>query len=343
MPRRLRLPRLLAHGIIATLLAMIPCAARPPILCLGDSLTKGQGGLESPWPAVLAELSGHETLNRGRPGWIPRHLKYAYLLEDCATLTLDDLRAIPPRELENRVHQPEINHTRTFINDGQRVTVLSPDGRRLAYRWDAASTAAPSSDAIQPDAVGNPDHRPRIDTGRWLRLDEPAPDPRPDRQPRICVAWIGANGMESADILASLREIETRFQADGGETFLVLGLLNRMPPTAAPSSIARWAALIDDCNTAIFSAYPPPSRAIDLQSWFTASGSYSENGYDMIGFFPDATADQLALDRADQRAGVVPRSLRPPADATHLNGVGYTAIGRLVHEALRPRLRGSLP
>lgn len=328
--------RFVKLGIIAVLLAMIPCAARPPILCLGDSLTKGQGGLESPWPAVLAELSGVETLNRGRPGWIPRHLTYAYLLEDCATLTTADLRAIPPRELENRVHQPEINNTRTFITDGQRVTALSADGRRAIYRWDAASTATPSPDAIQPAAVGNPDHLPRIDTGRWLRLDEPAPAPRPERQPRICVVWIGANGMEADDILASLREIETRFKAGGGETFLVLGLLNRMPPTAAPSSIARWAALIDACNAAIFSAYPPPSRSIDLQSWFTASGTYSENGYTITSLFPDATAEQIALDRADQRAGVVPRSLRPPTDATHLNGAGYTAIGHLVHEALRP-------
>lgn len=334
----LRPPRRLTPGIIAALLAMIPCAAQPPILCLGDSLTRGQGGLESPWPAVLAELSDIESLNRGRPGWIPRHLTYAYLLEDCTTLTTTDLRATPPREMENRIHQPEINHTRTFITDGQRVTTLAPDGRRVAYRWDAASTATPSPDAIQPDAVGNPDHLPRIDTGRWLRLDEPAPAPNPDRQPRICIVWIGANGMEADDLLSSLREIETRFKAGGGETFLVLGLLNRMPPTASPAAIARWAALIDACNTAIFSAFPPPSQSLDLQSWFTASGPYSENGYTITSLFPDATADQIAADRADQRAGVVPRSLRPPMDATHLNGAGYTAIGRLVHAALRPHL-----
>lgn len=340
MPRTFRISLAVLIGVIACAATMTPSAAasQPPILCIGDSLTKGQGGLESPWPAVLARLSGVETLNRGRPGWIPRHLTYAYLLEDCATLTAADLLAIPPREMENRVHQPEINNTRTFITDGQRVTVLTPDHRRIVYRWDAASDAPPSPDAIKPAAVDDPDHRPRIDTGRWLRLDEPAPDPNPDRQPRICVVWIGANGMERDDIIASLRTIETRFKAGGGETFLVLGLLNRMPPTASPKSIAGWAALIDACNTAIFSAYPPPACSIDLQSWFTATGPYSENGYDIISIFPDATAEQIAADHADQLAGVVPRSFRPPTDKTHLNGAGYTAVGRLVHEALSPHL-----
>lgn len=330
----LRLPRRLTGGIIAALLAMIPCAAQqPPILCIGDSLTKGQGGLESPWPSVLAELSGVETINRGRPGWIPRHLTYAYLLEDCTTLSTDDLRAIPPRDMEHRVHQPDINNTRVIIADGQRVIARDPAGHRAVYRWDAASTAAPSATAIQPAAVGAPGHQPLINTGRWLRLDEPAPAPDPARQPRVCVVWIGANGMDRDDVMTSLREIEARFKAGGGETFLVLGLLNRMPPTASANAIAGWGVLIETCNDAIRSEYP--DRFIDLQAWTTSTGPYSNNGYDTIGWFPSATAEQVAADRADQRAGVVPRSLRPPTDKTHLNATGYTAIGRLVHEALK--------
>ncbi|HEY9247580.1 MAG TPA: hypothetical protein VIO38_00535 [Rariglobus sp.] len=336
---RLRLPRRLALGIIAGLLAMIPCAAQPPpILCIGDSLTKGVGGLESPWPSVLAELSGTETINRGRPGWIPRHLTYAYLLEDCFTLTTADLRSIPPRAMENRVHQPEINNTRTIIAHGQRVIASDAAGHRTAYRWDAASTASPSASVIQPAAVGNPDHRPLIDTGRWLRLDEPPAEIPPASRPRICVVWIGANGMERDDVITSLREIETRFKAGGGETFLVLGLLNRMPPTAAAKSIAGWAVLIDACNTAIQSDYPTPTRSLDLQAWFTASGPYLNSGYKITDWFPQATTEEIATDRADQQAGVVPRSLRPLTDKTHLNGTGYTVIGHLVYQALKPHL-----
>jgi hypothetical protein len=332
-------------GIIACLLGLIPVSAQPPILCIGDSLTKGQGGLESPWPSVVAELSGTETINRGRPGWIPRHLTYAYLLEDCFTLTTDDLRAIPPRAMENRVHQPEINNTRTIITNGQRVIASDAAGHRAAYRWDAASTAASSSAVIQPAAVGNPDHLPLIDTGRWLRLDETPSEIPPANRPRICVAWIGANGMESDDVITSLHEIERRFKAGGGETFLVLGLLNRMPPTASAKSIAGWAKsiagwakLIDACNTAIQSDYPAPTRSLDLQAWFTSSGPYLNTGYDITDRFPQATAEEITIDRADQKAGVVPRSVRPPTDKTHLNGTGYTLVGRLVYQALQPVL-----
>lgn len=334
------MPRLLGSalaitGLLACALAMAPAliAAQPPILCIGDSLTKGQGGLESPWPSVLAELSGVETINRGRPGWIPRHLTYAYLLEDCTTLSTDDLRAIPPRDMEHRVHQPDINNTRVIIADGQRVIARDPAGRRALYRWDAASTAAPSATIIRPTAVGDPDHQPLINTGRWLRLDEPAPAPDPARQPRVCVVWIGANGMDRDDVMTSLREIETRFKAGGGETFLVLGLLNRMPPSASANAIAGWGVLIEACNDAMRAGYP--GRFIDLQAWVTATGPYSTNGYDTIDIFPAATPGQIAEDRADQQAGVVPRSLRPPSDKTHLNASGYTAIGRLVHQALK--------
>jgi lysophospholipase L1-like esterase len=333
--------RMAKTGIIACLLGLIPVSAQSPILCIGDSLTTGVGGLESPWPSVLAELSGTETINRGRPGWIPRHLTYAYLLEDCFTLTTDDLRSIPPRAMENRVHQPEINNTRTIIANGQHVIASDATGHRATYRWDAASTASPSASVIQPAAVGNPDHLPRIDTGRWLRLDEPPAEIPPTNRPRICVAWIGANGMESEDVITSLREIETRFKAGGGETFLVLGLLNRMPPAASAKSIAGWAVLIDACNNAIQSDYPRPTRSLDLQTWFTASGPYLNSGYKITDWFPQATAEEIAVDSADQQAGVVPRSLRPPTDKTHLNGTGYTVIGHLVYEALKPHI-GSL-
>lgn len=334
MPRLLP-ARVIKAVLLACTLAMAPAliTAQPPILCIGDSLTKGQGGLESPWPSVLAELSGVETINRGRPGWIPRHLTYAYLLEDCTTLTTDDLRTIPPRDMEHRVHQPEINNTRLIISDGQRVVARDPNGHRATYRWDAASTAAPSATAIQPAAVGDPGHRPLINTGRWLRLDEPAPEPDPARQPRVCVVWIGANGMDRDDVMTSLREIETRFKAGGGETFLVLGLLNRMPPSASAEAIARWASLIDACNDAMRAEYP--GRFIDLQAWATATEPYSINGYKITDVFPAATPGQIVEDRADQQAGVVPRSLRPPSDKTHLNASGYTAIGRLVHQALK--------
>jgi lysophospholipase L1-like esterase len=330
--------RVVKTGVIACLLGLIPVAAQPPILCIGDSLTKGQGGLESPWPSVLAQLSGIETLNRGRPGWIPRHLTYAYLLQDCFTLTTDDLRVIPPLDRENRVNQPEINNTRTIIANGQRVIASDAAGHRAVYRWDSSSTAAPSASVIQPEAVGNPDHLPPIATGRWLRLDETPAEVPPANRPRICVAWIGANGMESDDVITSLHTIETRFKAGGGETFLVLGLLNRMPPTASAKSIAGWARLIDSCNAVIQADYPAPARSLDLQSWFTSSGPYLNGGYQTVAWFPQATAEEIAADRADQQAGVVPRSLRPPTDKTHLNGTGYTIVGHLVYQALQPVL-----
>jgi hypothetical protein len=104
---------------------------------------------------------------------------------------------------------------------------------------------------------------------------------------------------------------------------------------AKQQDIDRWAGLIKQCNAYLAATYP--ENFIDLQAWFTSQGKYAGGGFKTRDFFPDATAQAVANDQADQARGIVPRSLRPPEAITHLNAAGYTAIGKLVYEFMRDK------
>lgn len=331
-------------AILSLSLAVLALSARaetPTVLCIGDSLTYGEGGNGTSWPSVLAKEGHLNAINRGRSGWIPRHLKYAFLLQDCRTLTTDELRAIPPQEYENRINQPEINNLRRLISDGQLTTVIQ-DGHSIVYQWDSACRQD-GSHMLKPMAVENQGHKPVIPSGRWIASNKIRPAPL---NPDIWIFWIGANGMESEDLTQSLHDMLAH--CGKNPRFLVLGLINRQYPTSSPAGIARWAKLINECNNSLRSAYP--DQFVDLQNWFTSSGKDKKEAtdhpqaadkqprmgtyYKTKEWFANASLAEIADDEADQRLGVVPRSLRAPKNLTHLNADGYRIIGIMVHQRL---------
>ena len=298
------------------------------VLCLGDSLTFGVGGDGMTWPAAFSKMSGMETVNQGNSGWIPRHEKYYFLLRDCDNLTKDELKTVPPVEMENRRYQPKINTKRSFVTEGQTVTVHD-GGQWLSYRWDPNSTDD-GPDVIKPNAVGDPNGKPPIPTGRWT----PAGPADPMTVPATCVIWLGANGMDVDDVSASIKEILGCYEQDPARHYVVLGLLNRAYFSDAPT-VALWGGLIQKCNDSLAAAYP--GNYIDLQAWFTSQGAYAGKGFQTRDWFPNATDQDVANDKADQAAGVIPRSIRAPKASTHLNGTGYIAIASVVYHFMKEK------
>ncbi len=300
------------------------------ILCLGDSLTAGVGGDGTSWPAELSKLSGANIVNRGAPGWIPRHLKYRFYLQDCPVLSKGQLRAIPPQEYENRIHQPQINQVRSFLEDGMQVKIRSDkSGEVEVYRWESQSLAN-GDGFLCPDIYSTTTTR-----GRWVRqgreISGESPSPK---AAAICVIWMGANGMQADDVRQSLSEILAELHSRSIRV-LVLGLVNRLPSESSPDAIASWTQWIGECNEVIQKL--APENYLDLQAWMTASGSNAGSGYRTRDWFPEATDEAVAADLRDQAAGIMPSSLRPQSDITHINATGYRMIARLVNQALRER------
>jgi hypothetical protein len=308
------------------------------ILCIGDSLTRGAGDINTSWPMQLEELTGLKVYNRGLRGWTPRHLTYAFLLRDCDNLTVEDLLVIPPEEMENRRFQPDINNRRTMMADGQMVIVREGEkGLPVVYAWDDTSTASPDGlSVVKPDVVGQADHVPPVPEGRWLRQDKPASWQRTGEMTDLCIAWVGANGMDCDEMAAALSEIEKRYCLGPDKRFFVIGLVNRQYYTASPQAIANWGRLIDACNDSIRTAYP--DNHLDLQAWMTRTGPWSESGgFRTLDWFPDATPVQVADDEADIAAGIVPRSLRAPDNVTHFSADGDRVICAVIYETLQQK------
>jgi len=299
------------------------------VLCLGDSLTFGQEGNGVTWPKAFSSLNGGKVINRGHPGYIPRHITYMYFLEDCQPLTVSQLQAIPPKDAEDRINQPTISGTMTFYSDGTTVAV-NQNGSPATYSWSSTSTLDDAT-TIKPNVVGDPSHDPLYTTGRWVRQTA-IPTVTPTK-PSIAVLWIGANGMEVNDVAESLT---TLFAQIGTQTnhIVVIGLINRL---GYPSDPAAWAPWINQCNDYIRATYP--NNFIDLQAWFTSSGPYAGGGYKTTDWFPNATAQQIANDQSDQARGLVPRLVHGPTETdTHLNAIGYTIVGTLVHQFTQQHL-----
>ncbi len=312
-------------------------APRPEILCLGDSITAGEGGDGTSWPCNLATLSGAYVINRGSPGWIPRHLKYQFYLQDCPTLSTAQLRSIPPRELENRLNQPKINQLRPLLKDGVTVKVRGEGAAEVTlYRWDG-QCVSDGEGFLRPDAVGNPSATPPVENGRWVRKGKESTVPAA-KGPDICVIWVGANGMQADDVRQTLAAFSAELRPRGTR-ILALGLVNRLPQGAPSEEIANWAKWIKECNEVVQKEFPKDN--LDLQAWLTASGPYAGGGYRTRDWLPQATDAEVAADLRDQAAGLMPTSLRPKDNITHINATGYRVIASLVYEALKTR--GWLP
>ncbi|MEJ1973921.1 MAG: hypothetical protein WDM96_16100 [Lacunisphaera sp.] len=329
---------LLTAAFIATVFlgparAETPAAATgvAPLLCIGDSLTFGEGGNGVTYPGALAARTGIPAVNVGLSGFIPRHIVYHVLLHQLPFLSRAQLQGIPPAEYERRRNQPAIDHLRTFIAEGQTVWVKEADASVTAavqYRWDAGATADDES-TIKPAVVGDASRQPLIATGRWRRVDRPSDTPPNRPVYRGIIFCVGANGMEADDIQRSLRTL-LEVLAPPHDRFLVLGLMNRVDPAKHPEDIAPWAGWIAECNQAIRAAYP--DHYLDLQAWFATPVKAGQPGYRTRDWLKHASAAQAAADQADQARGLLPGSLRAPGNTTHLNGTGYTAIGALVDD-----------
>lgn len=301
------------------------------VLCIGDSLTTGVGGGGVTYPGVLASLGKTQTINTGKSGYIPRHILYNFLINESENLTTEQLKEIPPVDYENRIHQPAINTLRRFFVNGQTVKVLQGAGY-IAYRWDETLTID-ASNTIKPNIVGKVSHKPFVNAGRWVEIGPASP---PNALPAICVLWVGANGMEVGDVSNCVKTILASYlKQDSNRHFLILGLVNRQNHNSGQHDIEDWSRWIGQCNSCLETAYP--SNYCDLQAWFTSSGKYSENGYNTRHWFPQATDEQVAEDEADQRAGIMPRSLRSVSAPTHFNGTGYECVGTLVYNVLKER------
>jgi lysophospholipase L1-like esterase len=303
-----------------------------PILCVGDSLTFGVGGDGVTYPGVLATQAKVPTVNLGLSGFIPRHIVYHVFLHELPYLTRQQLEGVPPSEYEERKNQPDINHLRTFITEGQTVWIKEEKASGTSatqYRWDPSATED-GDNTVKPSAVGDASHRPLITTGRWRKISPSVSELPKPKVYRGVIFCVGANGMEADDILRSLRTLIQTLVPPQGH-FLVLGLINRADPDKHPEAIADWAKWIAECNQALRSAYP--DNFLELQPRFAspATGANS-GGYRTRDWIKTATADQVARDAADQARGVLPLSLRAPENSTHLNGVGYTIIGTLAYE-----------
>jgi lysophospholipase L1-like esterase len=303
-------------------------AGGAPILCIGDSLTFGEGGNGVTYPGALAARTGTPTVNVGLSGFIPRHIVYHVLLHLRPTLSRAQLQGIPPAEYEHRENQPAIDHLRTFILDGQTVWVKDRDAAAAPYRWDANSTLDDDT-VIKPAVVGDLARKPVIATGRWCKVTGPAGAPPAQLVYRGVVLCVGANGMEADDVRRSLHTL-LEVLAPPHDRFLMLGLMNRADPAKHPEDIAPWAGWIAECNQAIRLAYP--DHFLDLQAWFATPVLPGQAGYRTCEWLKHASTAQVASDQADQVRGLLPGSLRAPGNTTHLNGTGYTAIGALVDE-----------
>jgi hypothetical protein len=302
-----------------------------PILCVGDSLTYGEGGNGITYPGVLSALSGNPTVNMGLSGWIPRHIVYYVLLHEVPVLTQAQLKGIPPSEYENRRNQPGINALRTFIRPGQTVWVADPNNPASPPRqffWDANPPVG-EFDSIRPTAVGDLNHRPFANSGGWRKVAAPTSHPATVHEYSGVVFCVGANGMEADDIHTSLATLLQLLKPRDGH-FLVLGLINRADPIRDPGADVKWAPLIAGCNETIRADYP--DHFIDLQAWFTSSGTYQGRGYQTTTWVKSATPEELDLDAKSQGSGILPRSVRTPGNTTHLNAIGYTIIGTLTYE-----------
>lgn len=297
-----------------------------PILCIGDSLTFGEGGNGVTYPGVVAARTGVPTVNLGFSGHIPRHIVYRILLQERPFVTAAQLRGIPPAEYERRKNQPGIDNLRTFLADGQTVWVREPDASAaVQYRWDATATRDDAT-TLKPDAVGDPAHQPAIPTGRWLRQAVPVGAPREAPHYAGVIFCIGANGMEADDVQRSLQTLLQLLAPPDGH-FLVLGLMNRVDAAKHPEMVAQWAPLIAECNSRLRDSYP--DHFLDLQAWIAAPTREGQAGYRTAEWLPYAPAARAEADAADQARGLVPGSLRAPGNTTHLNGTGYTVVGTL--------------
>ncbi|HVU07043.1 MAG TPA: hypothetical protein VHG89_00705 [Verrucomicrobiae bacterium] len=301
------------------------------VLCVGDSLTAGYGGDGVTYPGVLASAGKIGTINLGKSGYIPRHIMYYFLINESENLTIEQLKNIPPKEYENRIHQPRINALRYFFINGQVVKVLQ-GSNYIAYRWDEKSTVD-GPNTIKPRVIGDLSNKPVFRTGRWI---EEGPTSPPKKLPPICVLEVGPNGMEVEDVSNCLTTIlDSYLKQDKNRYFLVLGLVNRLNYGSSRQEIENWARWIGQCNSYLKMTYPV--NYCDMQAWFTSSGIYAGAGYKTRDWFPYATDQQVADDETDQRLGLMPRSLHAQISETHFNGIGYKCIGILVHNILKEK------
>jgi hypothetical protein len=310
---------------------LLPPPIPSPILCIGDSLTYGEGGNGVTYPTVLSSLASVPTVNLGLSGWIPRHIVYYVLLHEQPFISVEQLRGIPPSEYENRRNQPTINTLRTFLRDGQTVWVGekgNPTGMIQQYQWDGAA-ATDDATTISPLAVGDASHRPYTPVGRWRIKTTPGSGPPETQVYSGIIFCIGANGMEADDIKKSLATLMKLLSPPEGH-FLVLGLMNRVDPNRRDMVLGDWAKWIGECNRSIEADYP--GHLLDLQAWVTSSGIYQGRGFRTSDWVKSATPEQLALDASYQAMGILPNTLRTPGNTTHLNAIGYSIIGNLTYE-----------
>ncbi len=252
------------------------------------------------WPAVVAGRLRTPTINQGFSGWIPRHLMYYALLHDADCVTQDQLSKIPVAEHENRRNQPDIDHERTFIEDGQKVRVCAVGVKRIpasVLRWQAS-------------------------LHQWVAEDSSGVLPNPAPISGI-VLWMGANGMESDDTVQSIKTILGALHPSY-QQYLIINLINRANPDWPPATIARWRIWISECNAALAAAFP--GHILNLQEWITSPQ------FQTTRVRPHATKEEIRLDQKDQLSGIVPRSLRAPENMTHLNAAGYECVGSLVSD-----------
>ncbi len=250
-----------------------------------------------------------------------------YFLTECPALTPEQLKDIPPKEYEDRINQPKINNLREFYKDGQCV-VVHEEGGFSEYRWNEKSTGSGDS-YIKPNAVGDPDHHPSIPVGRWVKgrsLEAP-------REPSFdeCVIWFGANGMDKTDVRESLEKL-TKDLVGKKTKFTIIGLVNRLPASAAEEELSSWARWIKECNDVIRENYQ--EHYIDLQSYLCEDNGPGGYRFDIKDWIPNASAAQMERDLAARNAKVVPDSLRNPENSSHFNALGYQVVASVVAKKL---------
>lgn len=262
----------------------------------GDSLTAGTSG--SPWPSLLAALTGKSHYNGGwggqdamqvaaRQGGVPARL----------TLTANTIPASGAATVTAITRTPlSEGGSRAGDLAGIRGTLLLSGGVHTFTR-------AVAGEAV-PIAAGEV----------FIPIDASA------YRDRTVTIWAGRNGYSLRDPARLVADI--RGMLDYLSPSVTRAIVMEIPPWVGEETGTANRTTLDAVNTALAAAFP--AHWLPISTWLRTPAAATAAG---ITF----TAD----DNTDIANGLTPRSLR--ADAGHLNTAGNTAVAARIYQEAQER------
>ncbi len=291
------------------------------IACWGDSLTYGDGATSSPYPTVLAKLSGLKTLNLGiggesaltiaaRQGAYDISMSEDFVIPESGSvdlplvtfkegtyLTTPDGGQVCPRATSAKWNPCYINGVEGTLSIQVDTTVVPRVLKKATFtrKQSGEAVEVKKGDLLIPSAS-------------YVKAD-------------INVIYIGANGIWDED---NTNGKNTKEQADK-----LIAMINRMienTPDPEKFIVVGFTWSGKDSWSVVDAEM---EKAFGRKFVSTKSYMSSEQALKDMGVTP------TEADLADIKLGRVPESFRKSAsDGTHLNDLGYTILGTKIYERM---------